>query len=44
MELTPLAPDCGVEIAGVQLAKARGERLEAIKRAIWEHWVAVFSD
>lgn len=44
MEVTKLAPECGVEISGVQLAEARGETLEAIKQAIWEHGVAVFRD
>jgi taurine dioxygenase len=44
MEMTPLAPECGVEVAGVQLADARSEALDAIKRAIWEHGVAVFRD
>lgn len=44
MEMTPLGPECGVEIAGVQLAEARGEAFETIKRAIWEHGVAVFRD
>ena len=44
MEITPLAPECGVEIAGVQLAEARGGTLDAIKHAIWEHGVAVFRD
>ena len=39
-----MAPECGVEISGVQLAEARGDTLEAIKRAIWEHGVAVFRD
>ena len=44
MEMTPLAPECGVEFAGVQLAEARGDALDAIKQAIWELGVAVFRD
>ena len=44
METTRLAPHCGVEISGVQLADARGESLEAIRQAVWEHGVALFRD
>ncbi|WP_375290546.1 TauD/TfdA dioxygenase family protein [Qipengyuania sp.] len=44
MKMKPLAPECGVEVEGVQLAEARGETLESIKQAIWEHGVAVFRD
>lgn len=44
MKTKPMAPACGVEISGVQLAEARGDALEAIKHAIWAHGVAVFRD
>ena len=44
MQTTPLARECGVEITGMQLAEARGDKLETIKQAIWEHGVAVFRD
>ena len=44
MELLPLAPECGVEISGIQLADAEGEALEKIKQAIFENGVAVFRD
>ena len=42
MQTTPMAPKCGVEIAGIQLAETGGDELEAVKRAIHEHGVAVF--
>ena len=38
----PLAPECGVTIHDVQLAEAEGEVLDAIRRAVFEHGVAVF--
>lgn len=44
MQITPLAPQCGVEITGVRLAALGGAEMEAVKRAIWEHGVAVFRD
>lgn len=42
MHVTPLGPNCGVEIAGIQLAAAQGAAMEAIRQAIYEHGVAVF--
>ncbi len=44
MKLTPMAPKCGVEISGVQLANCSDEEMAAIKEAIYEHGVAVFRD
>ena len=44
METTAIAPDCGVEVQGVQLAQAEGETLERIRDAIYRHGVAVFRD
>ena len=44
MKLTPMAPRCGVEISGVQLADCTDEEMAAIKEAIYEHGVAVFRD
>ena len=44
MQTKPLAPRCGVEITGVQLADAQGATLSAIKDAIYRHGVAVFRD
>lgn len=44
MEMTPMSPNCGVEIAGVQLATASDGEIEAIKTAIYTHGVAVFRD
>lgn len=44
MEMTPMAPKCGVEISGVSLAACSGDDMRAIKQAIWEHGVAVFRD
>lgn len=44
MELTRMAPGCGVEIAGISLAQCSDAEMEAIKRAIYEHGVAVFRD
>ena len=44
MKLVPMAPKCGVEVEGVQLAKAEGDTLDEIRQAIYEHGVAVFRD
>ena len=38
----PLATECGVTIKNIQLAEAEGEVLDAIRRAVFEHGVAVF--
>ena len=40
----PLAPQCGVTIHDIRLAEAEGETLDAIRRAVFEHGVAVFRD
>ena len=42
LKIEPLAPECGVTIHDVQLAEAEGEILDAIRRAVFEHGVAVF--
>ena len=42
MEMVPLAPGCGVEVKGIRLADAEGGTLDAIKKAIYTHGVAVF--
>jgi taurine dioxygenase len=39
-----MAPRCGVEIAGVNLADCSAEDMAAIKAAIYQHGVAVFRD
>lgn len=44
MQMKPLAPHCGVEISGIELAGADGDTLTSIKQAIYEHGVAVFRD
>ena len=44
MEMTPMAPKCGVEISGVTLADCKDSEMNAIKEAIYEHGVAVFRD
>ena len=44
MKLTPMSPNCGVEVSGIQLADADGDAMDAIKQAIYEHGVAVFRD
>lgn len=44
MKMEPLAPNCGVEFTGVQLADAQGSTLHAIRQAVWEHGVALFRD
>ena len=44
MQMKPLAPNCGVEISGIELADADGDTLTSIKQAIYEHGVAVFRD
>ncbi|WP_337661000.1 TauD/TfdA dioxygenase family protein [Erythrobacter sp. Alg231-14] len=44
MQLTPMAPKCGVEISGVSLADCTDAQMDDIRRAIYEHGVAVFRD
>ena len=44
MKLTPMAPKCGVEVSGVTLADCTDTEMQEIKRAIYEHGVAVFRD
>ncbi|GMM92816.1 TauD/TfdA dioxygenase family protein [Qipengyuania sp. MTN3-11] len=44
MEQRAMAPGCGVEIVGIQLAEAEGETLDAIRQATYRHGVAVFRD
>ena len=44
MHITPMAPKCGVEITGIQLAETEGEALDAVRQAIYQHGVAVFRD
>lgn len=44
MEMSPMAPDCGVEVSGVALASCSDEEMEAIRQAIYTHGVATFRD
>ena len=44
MLISPMAPQCGVEITGVSLAQCSDQEMAAIKQAIYEHGVAVFRD
>ena len=44
METKPLAANCGVEIAGVSLANAQGDVLDAVREQIYKHGVAIFRD
>ena len=44
MQLTPMAPKCGVEITGVSLSQCSDSEMTEIKQAIYEHGVAVFRD
>ncbi|WFL76516.1 TauD/TfdA family dioxygenase [Altererythrobacter arenosus] len=44
MEITPMAPKCGVEISGVSLSDCSDAEMGRIKHAIYEHGVAVFRD
>lgn len=44
MEIRPMGPRCGVEIAGLALAACSDAEMTAIKAAIYEHGVAVFRD
>lgn len=44
MQVTPLAPRCGVEVTGTQLKDAAGESMDAVRSLIYEHGVAVFRD
>ncbi|MEO1046845.1 MAG: TauD/TfdA family dioxygenase [Pseudomonadota bacterium] len=44
MQLKAMAPQCGVEISGVELASCSDSEMEAIQNAIYEHGVAVFRD
>ena len=44
MKLTAMAPQCGVEITGVDLAACADDQMQEIKNAIYEHGVAVFRD
>ena len=41
MQIVPLAPSCGVEITGVQLADAAGATLDDVREAVYAHGVAV---
>ena len=44
MQMTPMAPKCGVEITGVTLKECSDAQMDRIKQAIYEHGVAVFRD
>ncbi|MEO0690089.1 MAG: TauD/TfdA family dioxygenase [Pseudomonadota bacterium] len=44
MQLKAMAPQCGVEISGVELASCSDSEMEAIQNAIYEHGMAVFRD
>ncbi len=42
MKLTPMSPNCGVEISGVSLAVCSDAEMSDIKQAIYKHGVAIF--
>jgi len=42
--MTPMAPNCGVEVTGVALADCSDDEMETIKSAIYERGLAVFRD
>lgn len=42
MKLTPMSPNCGVEISGVSLAACSDAEMSDIKQAIYKHGVAMF--
>ena len=44
MQTTAMAPRCGVEVSGVQLAETEGAQMDEIRQLIYEHGVAVFRD
>ena len=44
LQMTAMAPHCGVEISGVALADCSHAEMDAIKAAIYTHGVAVFRD
>lgn len=44
METRPLAPLCGVEVAGVDLAQVDGAELDALRDAVHDHGVAVLRE
>ena len=44
MQITPMAPKCGVEVSGVALRECSDAQMDQIKDAIYEHGVAVFRD
>ncbi len=44
MQLTPMAPKCGVEVSGVSLASCNDAEMQEIRMTIYEHGVAVFRD
>ena len=44
MEMTAMAPDCGVEISGVQLSTCSDADMQSIKNAVHQHGVAIFRD
>lgn len=44
MEITPLAPRCGIEIGDVTLSCCSPREMMDIKAAVYEHGVAVFRD
>jgi taurine dioxygenase len=44
MKTSPLAPLCGVEIHGVDLASVEGAELDALREAVHAHGVAVLRD
>ena len=44
LQMMAMAPNCGVEISGVDLSDCSDAEMNAIKAAIYEHGVAVFRD
>ncbi|WP_235903570.1 TauD/TfdA dioxygenase family protein [Pontixanthobacter luteolus] len=44
MKTTPMSPNCGVEVTGIQLSQVEGEAMGTIKQLIYENGVAVFRE
>lgn len=44
MQLTPMAPECGVEVSDVSLANCSASEMNEIRNTIYTHGVAVFRD
>ena len=44
MKTTPMSPNCGVEVTGIQLSQVEGEAMDQIKQLIYENGVAMFRE